>query len=96
MLNTLLGQQNAAALAANHHATTVDLRGHGNSGKTDKNHILEQHARDVRHLIHQLDLDDVTLMSCSMGTAVALTYLALFGKPQFGRHRRVYRCRCYQ
>ena len=72
-------QKNDGPLAESHHVVTVDLRGHGSSGKTDEGHTLRQYARDVRHVIDSLDLADVTLVGWSMGAATAMSYVEQFG-----------------
>lgn len=73
-------QKNISSLAESYHVVTVDLRGHGLSGKTDENHRLVQYGRDIHHLLESLDLEDVTLVGWSMGTAVILNYLDQFGE----------------
>jgi non-heme chloroperoxidase len=70
--------KNTETLVDKHYVVTVDLRGHGLSGKTDENHTLEQYAHDIRHVIQSLDLDDVTAVGWSMGGGVLLTYLDQF------------------
>ncbi|TYL39131.1 alpha/beta hydrolase [Natronococcus pandeyae] len=72
-------QKNVETLADDHYVVTVDLRGHGLSGKTDENHTLEEYARDIRHFVQSLEFDDVTAVGWSMGAAVLLTYLDQFG-----------------
>jgi non-heme chloroperoxidase len=72
-------QKNTPELANSQRVVVLDLRGHGLSGKTDEGHTLAQYARDVRHLITALDLDGVTPVGWSMGTAVILNYLIQFG-----------------
>jgi pimeloyl-ACP methyl ester carboxylesterase len=72
-------QKNEASLAESHHVVTVDLRGHGSSGKTDEGHTLRQYARDVRHVVDSLALADVTLVGWSMGAATAMSYVDQFG-----------------
>lgn len=72
-------RKNVDALADSHRVVTLDLRGHGRSGKTDDGHTLVQYARDVRHLVESFDLNDLALVGWSMGAAVAMTYLDLYG-----------------
>jgi len=72
-------QKNVEALAESHHVVTIDLRGHGSSGKTDDNHTIPQYARDTNHVLTSLDLTDVTLVGWSMGAAVAMSYVDQFG-----------------
>ena len=72
-------QKNVPELAESHRVVSLDLRGHGLSGKTDEGHNLAQYARDVRHLLVMLDLADVTAVGWSMGASVVLEYLTKFG-----------------
>jgi len=72
-------QKNIDVLAESHRVVALDLRGHGLSGKTSKNHTLAQYARDVRELIETLDLTDITPVGWSMGTAVLLNYFDQYG-----------------
>ncbi|MDA3645196.1 alpha/beta hydrolase [Saccharopolyspora indica] len=78
-MNSTFWQQNVAALSAQNRVITLDLRGHGLSGKTDGGHTLAQYARDVHHLMQHLELRDVCLVGWSMGTAVILSYVQQFG-----------------
>jgi pimeloyl-ACP methyl ester carboxylesterase len=73
-------QKNVESLAESHHVVTVDLRGHGDSGKTDDNHTIPHYAGDVHHVLDALDLTDVTLVGWSMGAAVAMSYVDQFGE----------------
>lgn len=70
---------NVDALAEGSRVVTVDLRGHGRSGKTLEGHTLAQYARDVRSVMNALELEDATLVGWSMGTAVILSYVREFG-----------------
>ncbi|WP_406266286.1 alpha/beta hydrolase [Nocardia sp. NBC_00881] len=78
-MNTTFWAQNVPALSEGNRVITVDLRGHGASGKTDDGHTLAQYARDIRSLLRHLALDDVCLVGWSMGTAVILAYVGQFG-----------------
>jgi non-heme chloroperoxidase len=69
-------------LATRHRVIAVDFRGHGQSPPCDHGHTVAQYARDVHHLIEQLDLDGVVLVGWSMGSIVTWQYLR-----QFGVHR---------
>ncbi|RDI54496.1 alpha/beta fold hydrolase [Nocardia mexicana] len=78
-MNSTFFAQNVPALAEGNRVIAVDLRGHGNSGKTDDGHTLAQYARDIDSLLDHLALDDVCLAGWSMGTAVILSYVRQFG-----------------
>ncbi len=72
-------QKNIPELAESQRVIALDLRGHGLSGKTDEGHRLDQYARDVHHLLAELDLAEVTVVGWSMGASVILSYLTQFG-----------------
>jgi pimeloyl-ACP methyl ester carboxylesterase len=57
----------------------VDFRGHGRSEKTETGHTLPQHARDLRAVLHQLELTDVAVVGWSMGALVSWEYVDQFG-----------------
>lgn len=78
-MNGSFWAQNVPALAGSHRVVNVDLRGHGQSGKTDAGHTIAQYAADVHHLIRHLGLRDVTMVGWSMGTAVTLSFIEQFG-----------------
>ncbi|WP_433463505.1 alpha/beta fold hydrolase [Spirillospora sp. CA-128828] len=78
-MNSTFWGDNVPALAAGNRVITVDLRGHGSSGKTPEGHTLGQYARDVRALIEHLELDHVALVGWSMGTDVILWYVHQYG-----------------
>jgi non-heme chloroperoxidase len=65
-----------ADLAADHRVLTLDLRGAGNSGKTPDRHSLAAYADDLRHVLSELDLRDVTLVGWAMAVSVAVHLLA--------------------
>ena len=47
---------------------TMDIRGHGHSGKQELNMSLRQVAKVARSIIDHLGLDRVTIVGWSMGT----------------------------
>ncbi|KHE72814.1 alpha/beta fold hydrolase [Halobacillus sp. BBL2006] len=59
---------------------TVDLRGHGASSKSNTGHTVGQYARDLRTLVRELGLEDITLVGWSMGAFVIWEYLHQFGE----------------
>ena len=63
-----------------------DHRGHANSKRTNGEKIcLKTFASDLHELLVGLDLSDVTLLGWSMGAAVAMAYLGLFGTERLRR-----------
>lgn len=65
-------------LADRYRCVCVDLRGHGDSDKPFSAYTYEEMCSDVKSLIRQLDLTDVTLVGWSMGAGVALQYVLDF------------------
>ena len=78
-MNHKFFQHNTPVLAKTHRVVTMDIRGHGYSGKQELNWTLRQAARDVRKLIDHLNLSDVTLVGWSMGTMLIHNYFDQFG-----------------
>ncbi len=62
-----------------HRVIALDPRSHGNSSKALAGNSLAQQAKDMRRLIEELRLDQVTLIGWSMGVAVILEYVNQFG-----------------
>ena len=61
---------NVPALAETYQVITVDLRGHGESGKPSYGYRISRLAMDVKQLLDALELEDVTLLGWSMGCSV--------------------------
>lgn len=81
-MNHKMFQYNTPVLTETHRVVTMDIRGHGYSGKQEMNWTLLQVAKDVRKLIAHLNLRDVTLVGWSMGTHVIYNYFEQFGSEQ--------------
>lgn len=69
---------NVPALAEKYQVITVDLRGHGDSGKPSYGYRISRLAMDVCQLMDALDLQDVTILGWSMGCSVVWSYWDLF------------------
>lgn len=72
--------RNVCALAEKARVITVDLRGHGRSDKPNHGYRISRLAADLRDLLLELDLRDVTLLGWSLGAPVIWSYLELFGR----------------
>lgn len=57
----------------------VDLRGHGKSDKPASDYNYDEFSRDLRHLMEELDLEDVALVGWSFGGGVATHYAGAYG-----------------
>jgi len=62
--------------AESYQVVTVDLRGHGQSGKPDGSYSIEQFSNDVAGLISHLGLRPVTVVGISLGGMVAFQLAA--------------------
>lgn len=71
--------KNIPALAQKYQVISYDLRGHGESDRTERHLTLARYAQDLKQLIEILDLKDVALAGWSMGTSITLDYLRQFG-----------------
>jgi len=65
-------QDQVARLARNHQVVTLDLAGHGRSGRTRKDYAMEAFGQDVKAVADELKLDRMVLVGHSMGGAVIL------------------------
>jgi uncharacterized protein (TIGR02246 family) len=62
----------AARLAREHRVVTIDLAGHGESGRARKAWTIEAFGEDVRAVVEALGLDRVVLVGHSLGAPVIL------------------------
>jgi pimeloyl-ACP methyl ester carboxylesterase len=60
------------------HCVAFDLRGMGESGKPDCRYDFGEFADDLRVLIEELGLSEITLVGWSMGVSVSLSYMARY------------------
>lgn len=58
---------------------SYDLRGHGDSDRTEYGNAISHFARDLKELIDFRDLKDVTLIGWSMGVYIIFDYILQFG-----------------
>lgn len=78
---------NVSALAKNARVVSIDLRGHGRSDKPNHGYRISRLAADLRDLLQELDLRDVTLLGWSLGAPLIWSYLELFGRDNFVKLR---------
>jgi len=67
------------SLSADHQVYVIDLAGHGKSGMNRTNWTIPNYAEDVKALVDQEKLSEVTLVGHSMGGDVALAAAQLLG-----------------
>jgi pimeloyl-ACP methyl ester carboxylesterase len=58
----------------------ISLRGFGKSDKPYGEYNYDIHARDIHQILGKLDIKDAVLGGFSMGGAIAIRYLATFGR----------------
>lgn len=68
-----------ATLREDRRVVTLDLRGHGDSGRPQQGLTMERLAADVRELVEYLDLAPATVVGWSMGAHVLFEYVDWFG-----------------
>lgn len=69
---------NVPELSKYYQVVTIDLRGHGESGKPTYGYRISRLVADVKGLLDTLDLKDVTLLGWSMGCSVVWSYWDLY------------------
>jgi len=57
----------------------ITLRGFGRSSKPYGSYSYDVHALDIKRVLDQLDIEDATLCGFSMGGAIAVLYVSLYG-----------------
>ncbi len=65
-------ENQVAVFAKNHRVVTIDLPGHGESGKGRTNWSIESFGDDVKRVVTKLGLKRVVLIGSSLGGPVAL------------------------
>ncbi len=72
-------------LEAGHRVIAYDRRGFGRSSQPTAGYDYDTFAGDLRILIEELDLRDVTLVGHSMGTGEVTRYLGSYGSERIAR-----------
>jgi pimeloyl-ACP methyl ester carboxylesterase len=67
-----LWENQVPVFSKNHRVVTIDLPGHGESGKGRSNWSIESYGEDVNRVVTKLGLKRVVLIGSSMGGPVAL------------------------
>lgn len=87
--NSKFWQKNISVLARDFRVVAMDLRGRGESGKTDEGHNLAQFARDFHFLLGALRLQQVVVVGWSIGGSVIWRYLQEFGEDRLAGYVNV-------
>ncbi|CDG33147.1 Putative peroxidase [Parasaccharibacter apium] len=72
--------RNVGSFAKQYRVITLDLRGHGESGKPDHGYRIARLAADLRDLLEALEIEDATVLGWSIGSPIIWSYLELFGR----------------
>ncbi len=72
-------------LDAGHRVITYDRRGFGDSSRPSTGYDYDSFASDLKLLLDELDLRDVTLVGHSMGTGEVTRYLGKYGSDRIAR-----------
>ena len=72
-------------LDAGHRVITYDRRGFGDSSRPSTGYDYDTFAADLKMLLDELDLRDVTLVGHSMGTGEVTRYIGKYGSDRIAR-----------
>jgi non-heme chloroperoxidase len=72
-------------LDAGHRVISYDRRGFGHSSQPSTGYDYDSFAQDLKTLIDELDLHDVTLVGHSMGTGEVTRYIGKYGSDRITR-----------
>ena len=78
--NSKFWQKNIPDLSQAVRVVSMDVRGRGESGKTDDGHTLAQYARDFRDMLEELGLKKIVAVGWSMGAAIIWSYIQQYGE----------------
>jgi pimeloyl-ACP methyl ester carboxylesterase len=69
----------AAELRNDWHVIAPDLRGHGDSDHSpDGNYRLDAHVYDLAQLVHQQEVEDVSIIAHSLGGMISMRYAGIY------------------
>jgi non-heme chloroperoxidase len=78
-------KQVSLLLDAGHRVITYDRRGFGNSSQPSTGYDYDTFASDLKTLLDELDIHEVTLVGHSMGTGEVTRYLSKYGSDRIAR-----------
>ncbi|HEY9434160.1 MAG TPA: alpha/beta fold hydrolase [Blastocatellia bacterium] len=78
--NRSMWREQLRVFSPNYRVITPDLRGYGDSTVVPGKTPLEDFARDIEHLLEELNAADIVLCGLSMGGQIALEFYHLFPK----------------
>jgi non-heme chloroperoxidase len=77
--NVRLWARNITPLAQKFRVVAIDVRGRGESGKTENGQSIAQFARDLRLIIEHLNLAQIVVVGWSLGSSIVWSYIEQFG-----------------
>jgi pimeloyl-ACP methyl ester carboxylesterase len=81
--NCRFWQHNIPTLSQSFRVVAVDVRGRGESGKTDSGHTIGQYAKDIQFTLDALGLDRVVAVGWSLGGSIVWSQMEQFGQSRF-------------
>ena len=87
--NCKFWQRNIPELSHRFRVVAMDVRGRGESGKTDDGHNIAQYARDFRHMLEVLGLERVIAVGWSLGGLIIWNYIQQFGEDRLAGYVNV-------
>jgi pimeloyl-ACP methyl ester carboxylesterase len=88
-LDSSFWRRNIPQLSATLRVVSMDIRGRGESGKTEEGHNIAQYARDFRHMLDALGLRTVVAVGWSLGGSVIWDYIQQFGEERLAGYVNV-------
>jgi pimeloyl-ACP methyl ester carboxylesterase len=85
----LFWQRNIPVLARDFRVVAMDVRGRGESGKTDFGHSIAQYARDLDLVLRTLRLESVVLVGWSLGGSIVWSHMEQFGQARLAGYINV-------
>ena len=82
-------QRNIPVLARDFRVVAMDVRGRGESGKTDFGHTIPQYARDLDLVLRTLGLEKAVAVGWSLGGSIVWSYMEQFGHAQLAGYVNV-------
>ncbi|MEM1138759.1 MAG: alpha/beta fold hydrolase [Pseudomonadota bacterium] len=78
MMSKAVWHEQVAHFSSRYRVITLDLYGFGDSTGDFRDSSYEDHARDIRHLLDERGISDVTFIGWSLGGSVGLAYATAY------------------
>lgn len=87
--NSIFWQRNVPELSSKTRVVAMDVRGRGQSGKTDEGHNFAQYSRDFSHVLDVLGLARIVPAGWSFGASIVWEYIQQFGEDRLAGYVNV-------